>query len=167
MIQRIAIAAVITASLLISACSVPESLDKGVSSGLIVKMSLEELIANADWIVVGVITAGESRWDADHTYIYTYYTISVKEWVKGSPEQNVLVIKVPGGEVELQSQWVEDVASFQEGEEVLGFLRRNDDGTGDVVGGFQGKYTVEHGEVVNSDLPLQELISRIKALDNK
>lgn len=153
----------ILSALLIASCSTSPG-GNSFSSPLLVELSLEELTACSDWIVTGKITAGKSSWDTGRTNIYTHYTLSVEEWIKGGSEQETLIIKVPGGKVGLTSQRVEDAANFKKGEKVLVFLSCNDDGTGTVVGGFQGKYTAGDGEVVGSDSSLQELISQIKKL---
>lgn len=146
-------------TILLASCSPPPN--RELSSSLIVELSLEELAAYSDWIVIGAITGSKSSWDDERTNIFTYHIIAVEKWIKGQEKQDELEIKVPGGKVGSTTQWVENTASFQKGEEVLVFLSRNDDGTGGVVGGFQGKYIVEQGRVAGSDFSLQELISLI------
>lgn len=132
-----------------------------------VKLTLEELVARADWIVIGKVTEKKSQWNADRTSIYTLVTLAVEQWLKGQSGNNKMVIKVPGGEVGGITQQVEDAASFHTGEKALVFLSRNDDGTTGVVGGFQGKTTIEGGNVVSSNQSLNDFISQIKAEVNK
>ena len=166
---RTVIAAVITASLLLSACSAPQPPDSGTTSGLVEKLTLKELVAQSDWIVIGTVTGKESQWTADHSRIFTSVTVSVEEWVKGGPGENEIVITTPGGQVGEAFEWEEDAAGFEEGERVLVYLRLNDDGTASVFGGWQGKFVVTkdrkvaRGELSLSDLSLDELISQIKA----
>ncbi|MBC8276036.1 MAG: hypothetical protein H8E40_13855 [Chloroflexi bacterium] len=169
MIQRIAIVAVITASLLLSACSARVPPDEVTSSSLVVELTQAELVAHADWIVVGTVTGKESLWSADRGNIYTLVTVSVEEWVKGGPGENEIVITTPGGQVGETTEVVEDAAGFQEGERVLVYLQLNDDGTASVVGGWQGQFVVTkngkvaRGELSLSNLSLADVISQIKA----
>ena len=167
MIRRTTIAALIVAGLLLSACSEPKPPDEVTSSSLVVKLTLEELVAHADWIVVGTVTGQKSQWDADHNHIYTLVTIAVEEWGKGESDDNEIVINIPGGEVGEVTQRVEDVPSFQKGERVLVYLQPHDDGSAGVVGGWQGKFVIENGNIIGSDLSLAELVSQIKTEVNK
>ena len=167
MIRRIVIVGVITASLLLTACSEPKLPGEGVTLGLMLELTLEELVAHGDWIVVGTVTGKESQWTADHSRIYTSVTVSVEEWVKGGPGENEIVITTPGGEVEGIGEWTEGAAGFQEGERVLVYLQLNDDGTANVVGGWQGKFVIENGNIIGSALSLAELVSQIKTEVNK
>lgn len=167
MIRRTTIAALIVAGLLLSTCSEPKPPDEVTSSSLVVKLTLEELVAHADWIVVGTVTGQNSQWNADHSHIYTLVTVAVEEWVKGESDDNEIVINTPGGEVGGTTEWVEDVPSFQKGERVLVFLQLHDDGSAGVVGGWQGKFVIENGNIIGSDLSLAELVSQIKTEVNK
>ncbi len=145
----------------VSSCAEPPG-GNSHSSMLMRKLSLEELVEYSDWVVTGVITKSKSSWNAERTNIFTHHTISVEEWFRGGNGKEELVIVTAGGKVGFTTQWVENAARFQKGEKVLVFLSRNDDGSGEVVGGFQGKYTIE-GE---NNTSVKDLICRIKALDN-
>lgn len=146
---------------LLLAYSVPKP-HQVASSPLVVEVTLEELVAQASHIVVGEVIEKKSQWSDDRSHIYTLVTVSVEEWVKGDSKGNKILIKVPGGKVGEVIEWVEDVASFRVGERVVVFLHIQEDSTFDVVGGWQGKFTVENGKIVGSDLSLAELIYRIE-----
>ena len=150
------------AGLLLSACSEPEPPGEMTISSQIVKPGLQELVAHADWIVVGTVTGQKSQWNADHNHIYTLVTVAVEEWIKGETDDNEIVINTPGGEAGGKTEWVEDVPGFQKGERVLVYLQLNHDGSASVVGGRQGKLVVEYENIVGSDLSLAELVSQIK-----
>lgn len=187
---RTVTAAVITASLLLSACSAPQLPpakppgDGMITSSMLAELTFEELVDNSDWIFLGTVTGQESRWDAGRTNINTLVTIAVSEWLKGKPfttspegkySKNLLscqrsdsvVVTVPGGKVGDITQWVEDTPQFQTGEQVLLFLHSYRDGAVEVVGGVQGKFAIVNGNAVpaipsSGSVPLAELVSRIK-----
>ena len=188
---RIATPLVMTATLLLLACSTsqlttakPPGVDSGTSP-LLVGLSFEELVDQSDWIVIGTVMGQESKWNADHTNIHTLVTISVEEWLKGKPFttskdgkyssnplscqiSDRLVVTTLGGSVGDIAQHVEDVPQFETGEQVLLFLNLGLGNVVAVVGGIQGEFTITNGNAVPATLsgdsmPLAELISRIKA----
>ena len=148
----------IVVTMLLSGCSESKPPPEAVTSGLVVKLSLEELVANADQIVMGTIIAKESRQNAESNSICTLATLSTKQWLKGKSPDKEIAISVPGEETNGISEWVEDVASFEPGESVLVFLQINRDGTSGVVGGCQGKFIVTNGNVVQDQLSSNELL---------
>ncbi len=118
------------------------------------KLSLSELVRNAEVIVTGKVVEKECRWNEKKTVIWTYVTISVDEYVKGEGEKEV-VVRHLGGEVGRKGLLVGNMPRFREGEEVLVFLREAkralllQDGVYNVSGLAQGKYKIfadESGE---------------------
>ena len=72
------------------------------ASALMVRKSIEELTSQADSILIGKVKKIESQWNEERTLIYTYVTISVKQYTKalsGVGEVQEIIVKVPGGEV--------------------------------------------------------------------
>lgn len=165
---RIAAIILVVASLLLFACAEPKPNPQGtpITSALLVKLSLEELVAKADLIVVGSVTEKKSQWNTDHSRIYTFVSIATEEAIKGASGKNI-VIKVAGGEAGGITQLSEDMPGFQTGERVLVFLEINDDGTTGVIGGWQGRIVIENGKVAGSDITLRDLVSQIKIEVNK
>jgi len=138
-------------------------------SALMVRKSIEELTSQADSILIGKVEKIESRWNEEKTLIYTYVTISVKQYTKalsGAGEVQEIIIRVRGGEVGDIGLRVSDTPQFREGEEVFLFLRMEEVPVFLVAGLFQGKYTIEEGRVKNRilglDVPLDSFISQIK-----
>jgi hypothetical protein len=164
-LKKIAIVIFLAVGFVLPACSSPVSQGglQPITSAAMVKLTQEELVAGADWIMVGMVTDSKSQWNDDRTRIYTLVTLSVEEWLKGQSGGKKIVIKIPGGEVNGITQQTEDVASLKIGEKVLVFLKLNNDGTTTVFGGFQGKRTIEGDGVVGSKLSVKELVSQIKA----
>ena len=134
-----------------------------VSSGLVEKLELEDLITAADTILVGAVAAVASRWNDDHTAILTEVQISVEERLTEGPTASQISLVVPGGEVGETTQLVEDTLWFAAGERVLLFMKRAEDGALQVMGGFQGKLTIEDDLVLELNTPLPEVIDQIRA----
>jgi len=74
--------------------------------------TLEQLIDGADTVVVGKVVAIESRWNAEHTKIYTYTTLEVEEYLKGDGPSTV-TIRALGGQVDDKVMYVEGIPRFQ------------------------------------------------------
>lgn len=187
---RTVTAAVITASLLLSACATHQlppakpQVEGITTSSMLAKLSFEELVDYSDWIVIGTVTGQESKWNADGTDIHTLVTVAVSEWVKGQPfstnqdgkySRNLLscqisdslVVTTLGGTVGDIAEQAEDSPQFKTGEQVLLFLNLGRDNVVAVVGGIQGKFTITNGNAIpaipsSSSMPLAELVSRIK-----
>jgi len=132
----------------------------GSALAAVEELSLEELINEATLIIRGRVIDTNARWNADHTLIYTYVTIRRTEYIKGTPRAGDLVIEVPGGTVGEITLWVSDTPTFEEGQEVILFLREE---YFQVVGWFQGKYTIVDDVVVEKGIPLDQFTGQIKA----
>ena len=114
----------------------------------------------ADRIVVGTVTDVISHSDAQHGTINTLVTLSAEDCIKGSSEGQI-VITLPGGETDGEWLWVEDAPSFQLGERAVVFLEENE-GVFSVVGGFQGKFTIDKNSMVSGNLPLTQFIEQLR-----
>ncbi len=143
---------------LVPGCGQPTLLTQS-SAGLVVKLTLDDLTARADSILVGEVTGIASYQEAN---IYTLVTLSVEQTIKGESEGEVS-IRIPGGEVNGQTLWVEDTPSFQLGERAVVFLGEGE-GIFSIVGGFQGKFTIDNNNMVSSNVSLTEFIDQIKGI---
>lgn len=68
-------------------------------TALMVERTIEELTYQADSILIGEVKSMESRWNADRTLIYTYVTISARDYVKkfsNMGESEEITVKIPG-----------------------------------------------------------------------
>ncbi len=140
-------------------CFTPHS-----SQALMTRATLPELTAGATDIARGHVQHVTSRWDSEGKSIHTYATISVSEWLKGGGS-DVVVVRVPGGEVGDVGLWVEDVPVFIEGQEVITFLEPTDDESlMRVRGDFQGEFTVEEGKVLGTGLPLGDFVKMVRSI---
>ena len=127
--------------------------------GLVGKLTLEQLAARADSILVGKVV-NIACYQEDKGNIYTRATLSVEQTIKGETEGEV-VITILGGEVNGLTQWVSDTPSFQLGERAVVFLDK-DEGIFTVVGGFQGKFTIDKNNMVSGNKPLTEFIDQLR-----
>ena len=125
---------------------------------LVGKLTLEQLAARANSILVGKVT-NIAYYQEGKRNIYTLVTLSVEQPIKGETEGEV-VIRVPGGEIDGLVMMVTDTPSFQLGERAVVFLDKGE-GTFTVVGGFQGKFTVDENNMVGNK-PLTEFIDQLK-----
>ena len=137
----------------------------GTGSGLVEQLTLEQLVMGADYIVVGTVTDMISQSDAQHGSINTLVTLSAEDWIKGSLEGQI-VITLPGGEMNGKWLWVEDAPSFQLGERAVVFLEESED-TFTVVGGFQGKFSIDKNNMVSGKLPLTQFIEQLRDIAAK
>ncbi len=134
-----------------------------VVSASITKTSVEDLTREADVIVIGDVKEVASRWNLWRTAIYTYSTLSVEKYIKGTGPETLTII-TKGGTVGDLSMWVEDVPVFTKNESVLVFLKQAG-GEFSVVGWIQGKYIVENEyvrDLSGEKTSLKELLRRIE-----
>ncbi len=134
-----------------------------VVSALIVKISLEDLTKEADVIVIGDIKEVESSWNLWRTMVYTYSTVSVENYIKGTGSEKLTII-TEGGTVGDSGVWVEDVPEFTKNETVLVFLKKAGREF-NVAGLVQGKYVVENEDVRDisgEKVSLKDFLRRIK-----
>jgi len=154
------------------------------SATTILRMDLPQLVNKADSIVQGRVDEVYVQWDAERKLAFTYISVNVGDPMKGERRRSVLIKQV-GGKVGALSVNVAGMPKFAKGEEVLVFLKDQQDGTFMVLGMNQGKYeiTADYAvsnvsgiEVVNPKtgriespafverLPLETLKSRIREL---
>ena len=129
------------------------------------KFSLQELTKKSDSIVMARVDDAYSSWDAAHKEIYTFYTLSVLQPVKGNKGGTTVTLRELGGTVDNVMSIVPGMPSFKKGEEVVVFLTQKDAaGYPWVMGLQQGKYTVSTGKngvkMVRNDLAGTELLTK-------
>ena len=145
---------------LVVACGTPASTNLSQSAGgLIEELTLDELAARSDAILVGEVTDIASYQEGEGN-IYTLVTLSVEQAIKGESEGEE-VIRVPGGELGGQTLWVEDAPSFEPGERAVVFLEEIEGAFG-VCGWHQGKFTIDNNNMVSGNITLTEFIDQIR-----
>jgi hypothetical protein len=111
------------------------------------ELSVEALAREADAVVRATVTSSASRWTADGRHIRTVVSLRRRSAWRGAPPAH-LEVDVPGGTVGDVAQVVSGAPSFQDGEEVVVFLRASTPGTWRVHGLALGKFRVEGGNAV-------------------
>jgi hypothetical protein len=111
------------------------------SATTIVKLDLPQLVRESDSIVQGRIDNVYSQWDAQLKVIFTYVSVHIDDPLKGQPRQSVLIRQL-GGKVGALNMSIPGMPRFNNGDEVIVFLKGNPEGTYHVVGLNQGKYEV-------------------------
>jgi hypothetical protein len=133
--------------------------------GAMVKLSLEELVADADLIIVGTVDSVQS--ELVEGRIVSFATVSVRLKAKGEmePTQDEIIVRFPGGMVGDVGMKVEDSPDFKKGEEILLFLQKTK--TPSVymtVGSSQGKFMIRNHIVVRENIPLHQFVERIQRI---
>ncbi len=134
------------------------------SRAIMTKATVPELTQGATGIIRGHVVQMVSQWDDQGKTIFTYTTILVDTWLKGSGPKTI-TIRTPGGEVGDIGLWVEDMPVFAEGQEVITFLVSSETETVMAVKGlFQGKFTVEEGKVIEAGLPVGDFVNMVASI---
>jgi hypothetical protein len=87
-------------------------------------LSLDQLTANSDRIVVGTVDQRSSCWNDEHTGIYTSVSLSVEETLKGTAGPDPITITSLGGEAEGIVQWVSNMPNLNVADRTVVFLKR-------------------------------------------
>lgn len=133
---------------------------------------LRDLSTGADIIVTGKVSEQTSSWNEDKTRIYTKATILVDEYLKGNNTGNTVTVKYLGGEVGEIGEMYSHMPRFEDKEEVLVFLQKDDKNTEyKVYNGENGKISIVNDpktgeQVTTSNLRISSLKSQIKSYIN-
>ena len=123
---------------------------------------------SADLIITGKVTQQNSNWNENKTRIYTTATIQVEESIKGN-SQSLVEVRYPGGEVGDVGELYTHMPKFENNEEVLVFLMKDEKSTSyKVLNGEDGKINVltdpKTGEkVTTSNVQINTLKAQIKS----
>jgi hypothetical protein len=94
----------------------------GKAGALMLELSMEELTAEADSVVVGTVKTAYSQWNDEQTAIYTKVIVSLENSLKGASSSQNITIIIPGGKIDGITQIVSDTPAFEPGEQVILFL---------------------------------------------
>ena len=130
---------------------------------------VENMSKNADLILTGNVVEQNSSWNENNTRIYTQATIRVEEYIKGNNNSGSIIVSYPGGEVGEVGELYSHMPRFENNEEVLVFLKKDDKSTNyKVFNGEEGKINVvmdpKTGEkVTTSNVQINMLKAQIKS----
>lgn len=125
------------------------------------KLTLDDLTEKAKVIVIGKVESIESRWNEEHTMIFTYVDIIPNSFLKGFIGGGKITVKLLGGSVGDIETVVLGSPRFENGEETVLFLNS---GYGEwfqnfyaVVGLAQGKFDVSYDPNTSAKIVSQNL----------
>jgi len=136
-------------------------------------VELKDLSKGADLILTGKVTQQTSSWNKDNTKIYTEATIQVEEYLKGNSNESSVVVRYLGGEVGDVGELYSHMPRFDNDEEVLVFLKRDEQNSNyKVFNGQDGKINIiedpETGEkVTTSNVKINSLKVQIESYINE
>jgi hypothetical protein len=87
---------------------------------------IKKLSRDADVIVTGKVIQKNSSWNESKSRIYTRATIEVEDFLKGSNSEVTVDVRYPGGEVGEVGEIYSHMPKFEDNEEVLVFLKRDE-----------------------------------------
>ncbi len=137
--------------------------------GLLQQMSVADLTKASDTILMGTVAQVGPSWQTTSGWVFTSVTVNTSEYLKNPMSQVTVELRIQGGSTTCGGLIVEDQPSFVKGALVLLFLGMTSYNSPDsylaVVGGPQGKYTIENGSAWWGDpsnaVPLDDLIAEI------
>ena len=133
---------------------------------------LKKLTMGADVILTGKVTQQASSWNENKTRIYTLAIIQVDEYIKGLKAGSTVTVKYLGGEVGGIGELYSHMPRFQDKEEVLIFLKKDEKSTNyKVFNGEKGKISVindpKTGEkITTSNVQINSLKAQINSYIN-
>ena len=110
-------------------------------ASMLQKLSTKQLTKNSSSVRVGKVVSQWSSYDPQKRMVFTYTKLKVSETIKGTHRSEVL-IRQAGGESNGLGMRVHGVASFEEGESAVVFLRQDKDGAPTLTGMAQGRYRI-------------------------
>ncbi len=132
---------------------------------------IKALSEGSDVILTGKVTKQKSEWAENKSRIITKTTIKVDEYLKGSENNNSVVVSHPGGEVDGVGELYSHMPEFNDNEEVLVFLKKDNNSSDfKVFSGEDGKISLirnSSGEKMTaSNISLNTLKMQIKSYTN-
>lgn len=126
----------------------------------LVYMDTAELVDVSDLIVVGKVDGIESFYGADG-FIYSRAYVTVDDIILGDHWTSVVEVVYPGGIVDGVGMETSISPVFDEGMEVVLFLKVDDEGELVLTNHAASKFTVEDGIVIEKGVPLADFVSEV------
>jgi len=133
----------------------------GAANALMVKFTTAELVDHASLVIVGTVTETRSFPPDAQGMIFTEAKVRVTDTVVGATADDVVTVRVHGGEYGDLGVVVEDQPVFRTGEQVVLFLAPAEGGGYWCPDAFQGKYTVVDGTVLPRGVTLTEFLAEV------
>ncbi len=129
-----------------------------VEATTLLRMSVEDMTAAAEAVVVGEVTDVKSSWNEAQTTIYTVVVFKVDQCLAGTC-QDAFLIKQRGGTVGEMTLHIPGMPQFTKGQKALVFLEPDPEGVPGffyVVGMCQGIFDIETDGQSGNPLAVQQ-----------
>jgi hypothetical protein len=133
-----------------------------VVSASLVYMDTGQLVEESILIITGEVDRVESFRGADG-FIYSRAYVLVNDFILGDSETDIVEVVYPGGVVGGVGMTTSISPTFEEGMQVLLFLKVNDEGEFVLTNHAASKFTLKNGIVVEKGTPLSDFIKEITA----
>lgn len=131
------------------------------ANAIMIKMSTADLVGHASLIIAGKVEETTALPPDEVGMIYTDVKVRVNDVVHGATTDDVITVRVMGGEYGDLGVAVEDQPTFTVGENVILFLAPAEGGRYICPDAFQGKYTVVDGTVLPVGVTLDDFLAEI------
>lgn len=133
---------------------------------------LEELTTKSQIIITGKVVEKKSVWNKGKTRIYTEVQISVDEVIKGNLFEKKLTVTHLGGEIDDVGEVYSGASTFESNEEVLLFLKNDNQNRLRVTGSGQGKFKISKDlktgqKLMGNQESLKDFSRKIKIFVNR
>ena len=112
------------------------------SAAIVLSLTLQDLVQQADLIVLGRCGGMRSAWDAERKRIFTYVTVVPERCLKSGECPYSIQLRVLGGTVDDAAMTVAGTPKFHVNEGVILFLKKASTPYYQVLGLSQGKFSV-------------------------
>jgi len=123
------------------ACGLLVCFSVAVHATVIVPIEFRELVATAPVIVHGRVVDVKADWVDGRRSVETFVTVAVTEYLKGHLGESV-TLRVPGGQLGRYRTVFVGAPEFQEGDEVVLFLKHSGPSYPYIIGLSQGAFRV-------------------------
>ncbi len=123
-----------------------------VKSLTAVERTFEELVALADYVIIGQVTRITSVKQPDSQKIYSYVTFSDLEIIKGDYDDDEYIVKHRGGIVDNMGEMFPGMPEFEQNQRYIIFVRDNFHDLFPIVGIHQGIQKIEWDSEQNTDV---------------
>ena len=126
-------------------------------------LSIAELTTRSDVVALGTVSSLASDWNLNRTAIETRIDLKVEEIFKGTVDQGKISFYQLGGVTGDIASSVGEAAPFIEDERVAVFLFKNKRQRLQLVGSFQGKFSIERRS--EGEMAVRKIPGVIKPID--
>ena len=137
------------------------------AQGSMVQLSLEQLVHNADLIIVGTVEGVESKWVDGK--IFSFAAVSVNSWIKGRVDAGCdrVIVRFPGGTIGDVSMHGSESPDYRHDDKAVIFLKAIPaQGLYETLGSSQGKFLIRENIVLKENIPLDQFVEDIEKTMN-